>query len=77
MHDHNTVFAIDLDSFSIGAIQFGSPVSFRNWIALLRRSTGWYVSGTKSTINASYSRVSVHILTTLNALQASPESRTR
>lgn len=76
MHDHNTVFAIDLDNFSIGAIQFGSPVSSRNLIALLRRSTGWYVSGTNSTINASYGRVSVHILATLNVLQASPELRT-
>jgi hypothetical protein len=41
MHDQATVLGIDLDSFSIGAIQFGLPVSFRKRIALLRSSTGW------------------------------------
>ena len=58
MHDHNTVLTIDRDSLSIGATQSGFPVSLRRRIALLRRSTGWYVSGTKSTISTSCSRVS-------------------
>jgi hypothetical protein len=35
MHDHSTVLAIDLSSFSIGAIHSGFPVSFRSRIAFL------------------------------------------
>jgi hypothetical protein len=45
---------MDLSIFSIGAIHSWLPVSFRSRIAFLRRRTGWYVSGTKSTIRQSW-----------------------
>jgi hypothetical protein len=55
-----TVLVIDLSIFSIGAIHSELPVSFRSRIAFLRRSTGWYVSGTKSMIRQSWQLASVY-----------------
>jgi hypothetical protein len=58
MQDHSTVLAIDLSSFSIGAIHSALPVSARRRLALRRSSTGWYVSGTNKAIRVSCGRAS-------------------
>ncbi len=60
IQDQSTVLAMDLFIFSIGAIQSGLPVSSRNRIALFRRRTGWYVSGTNRTIKQSWSQALVY-----------------
>jgi hypothetical protein len=53
LQDISMVLKMDLSMTSMGAFHLSSPVDFRKALALLRSSTGWYVSGTNRTIRAS------------------------